>query len=132
MNLSDYEAWVESKLSGHSRASTKDRILTGAMGICGEAGELMDHIKKHQYHGPGHPLDQDYVKLELGDLMFYIAVEARANKLTLQEVIDANVDKLNGRYKAGFTSQESANRVEGKPEAEHQPTNYPQLGDQLS
>jgi NTP pyrophosphatase (non-canonical NTP hydrolase) len=116
-SLSDYENFVESKLSPASRASDKDRVITGAMGICGEAGELMDHIKKWLYHGNGHPLDQEYVKLELGDLLFYISVEAAANGLTLSEVIEANIAKLNGRYKAGFTSEESANRAEGRPEA---------------
>jgi NTP pyrophosphatase (non-canonical NTP hydrolase) len=117
MTLADYEQFVESKLSGSSRASTKDRVITGAMGICGEAGELMDHIKKHCYHGPGHPLLTDYVELELGDLMFYIAVEAKAMGLTLQGIMEANVAKLSSRYKAGFTPEESANRVEGRPEA---------------
>lgn len=39
------------------------------LGLTGEVGELVELIKKHLFHG--HPLDQDKVIKELGDVLFY-------------------------------------------------------------
>lgn len=40
----------------------------------------------------------------------------------VEDIITANVNKLNARYKDKFTTEESLNRVEGAPEAVHQAT----------
>lgn len=42
------------------------------LGLCGEAGEVADIVKKHLGHG--HPLDRDKLIEELGDLLWYCAV----------------------------------------------------------
>lgn len=88
----------------------RDLLLKNALGLGGEAGEVLDHIKKHVYHG--HPLDREYVKKELGDLLWYIAAEADAVELTLEEVATANIEKLRKRYPDGFSKAASLNRVE--------------------
>jgi NTP pyrophosphatase (non-canonical NTP hydrolase) len=76
----------------------KDMMMHAALGICGEAGELADAIKKRYVYGK--PLDIANVIEELGDLRFYM--EAVMNLLGIgdQEVLQANANKLAVRYKS--------------------------------
>jgi NTP pyrophosphatase (non-canonical NTP hydrolase) len=56
--------------------------------------------------------DTDKIRLELGDLTWYVAQTADALGLTLSDVMAANLDKLRTRYPAGFSSRASLERVE--------------------
>jgi len=81
-----------------------------SMGICGEAGELIDHIKKRIRDN--QPIDVDDVVEELGDLLWYIAVLTR--RLTggsLSDVAYGNIVKLRERYPDGFSAERSINRL---------------------
>lgn len=82
-------------------------VLHMAVGISGEAGELLDAIKKHVIYGK--PLDRENVVEELGDIEFYIEGLRQALDITRDETIEANIEKLwNGRYKAGAYSDAAA------------------------
>lgn len=83
-------------------------LINFGLGIGGEAGEVQDIIKKHLYHG--HLLDKEKIKYELGDVLWYIARIARWADLTLEEVAQANIDKLKQRYPDGFSQEKSINR----------------------
>jgi len=85
-------------------------LLNGVMGLCGEAGECIDIVKKWQYQG--HELDRDKLKLELGDVAWYLAIAAYACDLKLSEVLEANVEKLRARYPDGFDKARSIGREE--------------------
>jgi NTP pyrophosphatase (non-canonical NTP hydrolase) len=133
LNLNDYEMFVAGKLSEPSRdmkvliasltelQSTGDKLgvripelLTAAVGLTAEAGEFDEVVKKMIFQGK--PLDEAnhlHLKKELGDLMFYVMVACIALGVTGDEIIEMNKDKLSDRYKAGFTVDESENRVEG-------------------
>jgi NTP pyrophosphatase (non-canonical NTP hydrolase) len=81
------------------KADTREAMLLhAALGIAGEAGELVDAIKKHVIYGK--PLDLGNVVEELGDLRFYM--EALCNVLDVSdaEVIQGNMNKLAQRYKS--------------------------------
>lgn len=80
-----------------------------ALGLAGEAGEVCDLIKKH--FGHGHELDVDKLKLELGDVLWYVAGLAHLLDLNLSEVAYANLDKLKKRYPQGFSHEASRNRT---------------------
>lgn len=80
--------------------------LHAAVGISGEAGELLDAIKKNWVYNK--PLDHENVKEELGDLMFYITALMMLEGLTMQEVLQSNADKLSERYKGLQYSDEAA------------------------
>ena len=67
-----------------------------ATGICTEAGELLDAIKKHVIYGK--PLDILNVIEELGDLMFYMEGLKQELNLTNKQIITDNVIKLSKRY----------------------------------
>lgn len=83
-----------------------------ALGLTGEAGECGDLIKKEVFHG--HPVDVDKVKKELGDTFHYMAGLATLYGLTLQEIAEANIDKLRTRYPQGFNTVDSIKRVDAK------------------
>ncbi len=85
-----------------------DALVNGVMGLCGESGECIDLVKKHLYQG--HELDREALKKELGDVAWYLAETAWAMDMNLEEVLRANLEKLQRRYPNGFSSQQSQNR----------------------
>jgi NTP pyrophosphatase (non-canonical NTP hydrolase) len=72
-----------------------------AMGIVGEAGEIIEKWKKAVAYKDGQLKGDDFAdfKKELGDVVWYIAVLADSLGLTLEEVMQANVEKLEDRAK---------------------------------
>ena len=87
-------------------------LLNGVMGLCGEAGEVIDLLKKARFQG--HELDREKMILECGDLMWYAAVTSHALDAHLSEVMQKNIDKLKQRYPSGFDKARSINRAEGQ------------------
>lgn len=85
-----------------------DRILQGAMGLCGESGEYIDILKKHMFQG--HELDKEHMAKELGDIAWYLAVSADAIDYDLETIFQTNIDKLKARYPEGFETNKSTNR----------------------
>lgn len=68
------------------------------LGLTGEAGEVADILKKAYRDEVFHPQD---LKLELGDVQWYIAEIATANQWTMGEVLLANLKKLADRRERG-------------------------------
>jgi NTP pyrophosphatase (non-canonical NTP hydrolase) len=110
LTLDDYQRQAMRTGSG---SAPEIRLNLSAMGLAGEAGEFVDLVKKHLYHG--HPLDKEKAKKELGDVLWYVAFAAYALDLDLSTVGEANIAKLKARYPNGFSSEASLNR---KPESE--------------
>ena len=88
----------------------KDVLINGVMGLCGEAGECIDIVKKHL--AQGHALDKDKLVKELGDVAWYLAETAYALDVDLESVLQGNLDKLRMRYPDGFDAQQSMDRKE--------------------
>ena len=90
-------------------------MLTGSMGLCSEAGELMEIVKKMCFQGK--PLNEEnlfHMKRELGDIIWYWINMCRALDLDPNDVIAENVNKLQSRYPSGsFDPWYSENRKEG-------------------
>lgn len=76
-------------------------IDNGALGLAGESGEAVDHIKKFLHHDI--PIDQEKLVKELGDVLWYLAEICTAIGVTLSEVANANIEKLLARYPEKFT-----------------------------
>lgn len=91
--------------------SKRDVLINGVMGLCGEAGEAIDIVKKHI--AQGHELDRDGLIKELGDVAWYMAETAYALNVPLEEVLQRNIDKLRARYPEGFEADKSLHRQEG-------------------
>lgn len=88
--------------------SKRDVLINGVMGLCGEAGEAIDLVKKHLHQG--HPLDKDKLIKELGDIAWYLAETAYALDFPLEIVLRKNLEKLKNRYPDGFDESRSQNR----------------------
>lgn len=87
-----------------------------AVGVAGEAGELLDAIKKTAIYQK--PIDRENVVEELGDLEFYMEGLRQGCGITREETLDHNINKLGKRYKdfkySNERAQERADKVDDK------------------
>ncbi len=87
----------------------KDKeLLHAGMGLCTEAGEFLDALKKNIFYGK--ELDEVNLKEEIGDLLWYIALGCNALGTTIDECQAVNIDKLRERYPEGFKKGDALNR----------------------
>ena len=87
------------------------RLLTGGIGICSEGGELLDLVKKILFQGKKPtPELRHKIKLELGDVMWYVQQVLIWSGWSLEEVLAENTKKLTGRFPEGFSVDKSENR----------------------
>ena len=108
MKVNEYQKLAMTTLN--KELSKKDILINGVMGLCGEAGEAIDIVKKHL--AQGHPLDKEALIKEIGDVSWYIAEIAYALDVELEEVFQKNIEKLKKRYPNGFEKERSLTRNE--------------------
>ena len=84
----------------------KADLLHAAVGIAGEAGELLDAVKKHVIYN--QPLDEENVREELGDLEFYMERLRKNVGLYRFQTLLHCTNKLNTRYASGKYSDDQA------------------------
>jgi NTP pyrophosphatase (non-canonical NTP hydrolase) len=94
----------------------KMHTLHMAVGTSGEAGELLDAVKKYVIYNK--ELDRVNVIEELGDLEFYMEGLRQGLNITREETILANIAKLGVRYASGgYSDQQAQDRADKEPEA---------------
>ena len=112
----DYPAFVAaiSKPGADIRASLTDQeahVIHMLLGIAGEAGELIDAIKKAAIYKK--PLDIGNVREELGDIEFYLQGIRNAFGWTREEIELGNYVKLSKRYpKGAYSNQQAIERAD--------------------
>lgn len=94
--------------------SPKLNLLHGAVGVSGEAGELLDAIKKHWVYNK--PLDVNNVLEELGDILFYMEIVKVELGISTLDILEANIAKLTKRYIGEKYSDASAQARADKQE----------------
>lgn len=109
MDVNEYQKQAMTTLN--LALSKKDVLINSVMGLCGESGEAIDIVKK--WLAQGHELDKEHLAKELGDIAWYLAEAATALDLSLEEILQANIDKLKQRYPDGFDSKRSLVRLNG-------------------
>ena len=82
------------------------KVVYPTLGLCGEAGEVAEKVKKNIRDGKS----LDGVGLELGDVLWYISALADDLGVTLEEVAQANVDKLKSRMERNKIKGDGDNR----------------------
>ena len=111
----NYEAYGPNGEYIHGPDVNVPLLLTGAVGLNSESGELIEIVKKMLFQGK--PLNEEnvfHMKRELGDIMWYWINTCRALNLDPNDVIVENVKKLEARYPGGkFDVYQSENRKEG-------------------
>lgn len=123
----DYVAFVNSVTSEESRlkfpfrasldrmedqfGTPPQRLITAALGLSAEAGEFGDLVKKCLFQGKElNKENRELMIKELGDVMWYLSQGCMALGVTIDEVLWANIDKLEKRYPNGFEVSRSENR----------------------
>ena len=106
MTINEYQKLAMTTLN--PALDRKDVLINGVMGLCGESGEAIDIVKK--WLAQGHELDREKLAKELGDIAWYLAETAWALDVPLEEILQANIDKLKKRYPEGFDSNRSIHR----------------------
>ena len=108
MTINEYQKLAMTTLN--PALDKKDVLINGVMGLCGESGEAIDIVKK--WLAQGHDLDKEKLAKELGDIAWYLAETATALDLNLEDIFEANIEKLKKRYPEGFDAQRSIYREE--------------------
>jgi NTP pyrophosphatase (non-canonical NTP hydrolase) len=98
MDISDYQL--------RSRATAVypgvgENLLYPTLGLCGEAGEVAEKIKKMIRDDAGALTDERRAALskELGDVLWYLAQIATEADLELDAIAEANIEKLSSRQR---------------------------------
>ena len=111
----EHEAFIYRLQELQGQGFPAERLLTASVGMCAEAGEFTEVVKKIVFQGK--PVNEDnlfHLKRELGDIMWYVAQACMGLDISLDEVLAMNVEKLSARYPAGtFDVHYSENRQEG-------------------
>lgn len=108
MKFNEYQEAAERTANRGPENTAEGRFTNFAFGLAGETGEVIDCLKKHLFHG--HPLDREKLKIELGDLLWYIATTATTAGIFLDDIAVGNIEKLRSRYPEGFSKENSINR----------------------
>ena len=111
----EHEAFIYRLQELEGEGFHSERLITAAVGMCAEAGEFTEIVKKMIFQGK--PVNEEnlyHMKRELGDIMWYIAQACMGLRTSIDEIIEMNVEKLEARYPGGeFDVHYSENRKEG-------------------
>ena len=111
----DFLAFSDRIVNLDEKGANIERLLTGAVGINSEGGEIMEIVKKTVFQGkPWNDETIHHLKRELGDVLWYVVQCLIALDSSMEEIVGMNVDKLKKRYPGGeFDTFYSENREEG-------------------
>ncbi len=110
MNFDEYE-----KLAARTATfdnAEKETLYYLALGIAGEAGEVVEKIKKIMRNDKGvitESKKEELVK-EMGDVLWYLSQLSRFLGKPFSEVARINIEKLADRQKRGVIASEGDNR----------------------
>lgn len=91
------------------------RLLHAAIGLCTEAGEILEALSKHIYDD--EELDIVNIIEEQGDIFWYLALMADASGASFESIMERNNAKLKARYPEKFTEAAAMTRDLGKERA---------------
>jgi NTP pyrophosphatase (non-canonical NTP hydrolase) len=98
------------KIASTTCSYRKYTPLVLTLGLCGESGEVAEKIKKSVRDGVSYSVLKEQLKLELGDVMWYISQLARRYHLRLSDIAEANLVKIDSRKSRGVIHGSGDNR----------------------
>jgi NTP pyrophosphatase (non-canonical NTP hydrolase) len=116
MNANEYQVLAGRTLIDRPDFEPTDEdimIAWNAIGLAGEAGEISELVKKGIFHQ--HGLDKRKMFKELGDVLWYVAALCTKLGFSMEDIMQANIDKLRERYPDGYSADASKARVDVKP-----------------
>lgn len=85
-------------------------LVWNVLGLAGEAGEIVELVKKGIFHQKG--LDETALRKELGDVLWYVAAVCTKLGLDMGEIMQENIEKLRVRYPYGYNPTHSLQRMD--------------------
>lgn len=76
---------------------SRDAFLMAALGLAGEAGEVVDIIKKRTFH-PAYVYDGAHLVEEMGDVLWYLGLMCLNTGTSFHLLMERNLAKLKDRY----------------------------------
>lgn len=106
MNINDYQDQAV------KTAIYKHPVIYPALGLANEAGEVLGKIKKvlRDNDGDFTAEKREEIGSEIGDVLWYIAALARDLDLSMSDIAQCNLDKLNSRMARGVLGGSGDNR----------------------
>jgi NTP pyrophosphatase (non-canonical NTP hydrolase) len=100
MELSEYQS-LSRRTATYPRAG--EDMTYPALGLCGEAGEVAEKVKKTLRDDGGVLTDErrEALSRELGDVLWYLSQLATEADLDLETIAEENLDKLLSRQERG-------------------------------
>ena len=100
----DLDAYLKSaKRTVNPALDEKGRVLDASMGLAEEAAEVLGLLRKKIFQERDIPREK--LVEELGDTLWCLAMTADSLGLTLNEVANANIEKLKARHPGGFAAR---------------------------
>lgn len=111
MNFNEYQSWTD-ETARYDGQRTISGLNYVTLGICGEAGELANKVKKIHRDDGGSVSEEVRQKLidETSDCLWYLARLATELGVTLESVAIHNRVKLEGRKQRGTLTGSGDNR----------------------
>lgn len=107
--MKDIDAFQALTRRTQPKATVAEKLGHFALGLCEEAGEAATPVKRCIYYG--QRLDEDMLRKELGDVLWYACALADAAGFLMSDVLQANIEKLAKRYPdLGWTAEDAAAR----------------------
>ena len=105
MQVGTYQELAERTIN--KNLTTDEQINHALFGMSGEVGEILSIYQK-QYQG--HEIDEEELKKEVGDLIWFVAEYCTVMGWEMDEILYKNINKLKRRYPDGFEVERSVNR----------------------
>ena len=114
MDFNSYQkqAITTDKFGGTPQPIDSHAFLAQLLGLVGETGEIAEKFKKiyRDKDGVFTPEDEKEMTKELGDVLWYLSVICTYLGISLQDVADLNIEKLQSRQKRGTLLGSGDNR----------------------
>lgn len=111
MNFQEYDLRAEA-VAIYPGQGTLAGLTYAALGMGGETGEFQDKLKR-VFRDDGGVLTSDRIaalRLECGDVLWYVAAAARELGCTLEQIAEMNLAKLESRKDRGVVQGQGDNR----------------------
>jgi len=113
LRVRDFQLFDEYQEAAATTAKIIKQIPPDAytvLGLCGEAGEVAEKVKKFYRDGGDRETVREAVRKELGDVLWYLSETARHWGLLLSDVACGNLEKLKDRRDRDVISGSGDNR----------------------
>lgn len=107
MNINMYQTLAARTMNPElTRVETINHALHG---LSAEVGEIHSIYQKSYQ---GHEVDENDLKAELGDLLWFCAEYCTARGWDMEQIANMNIEKLRKRFPKGFSAERSLHREE--------------------